>query len=79
MSVRPLASNTQHERPSLETGTERRHDKRLESERPRKPMPPAAACLPTLSLAGSRLRCCLLLLCITAGWGETEVFMEVSS
>jgi hypothetical protein len=29
-----------------------------------KPMPPAAACLPTLSLAGSRLRCCLLLLCL---------------
>ena len=40
MSVRPLASHTQHERPSLETGTERRHDKRLESERPQSPNPP---------------------------------------
>ena len=39
MSVRPLASHTQHERPSLETGTERRHDKRLESERPQSPNP----------------------------------------
>jgi len=39
MSVRPLASNTQHERPSLETRTERRHDKRLESERPQSPNP----------------------------------------